>query len=94
RLVVIGAPAEVTAQHYRGRVTPGAVMATLSAFECRYDLPIHWAMTPEAAALQVESWVWWYSREVVKSANALLSGLPVPQPPLEAITSAPKQLSA
>lgn len=80
RLVIVGHRAEITAQHYRGRTTPKAILNTLAAFEARYDLPVIWCPTPEAAALQVESWVWWYSREVVKAANELLTGTKNPEP--------------
>jgi DNA excision repair protein ERCC-4 len=83
RLLIVGTPGEVTAQHYRGRVTPKVVMNTLSAFDVRYA-PVVWCLTPEAAALQIESWAWWYSREVVKAANALLAGMPdAAEPQLE-----------
>ncbi|MDB6110473.1 MAG: hypothetical protein JWR69_2223 [Pedosphaera sp.] len=74
RLLVIGERADVAAQRYRGSVSPKAVLATLAAFEARYDVPVVWCPTPEAGALQVESWAWWYSREVVKAANGLLAG--------------------
>jgi DNA excision repair protein ERCC-4 len=71
RLVIIGSRAEILAQRYRSRMAPKAVLHTLSAFEVRYDLPICYFPTPEAAALQVESWLWWISREIVNNANAL-----------------------
>lgn len=74
RLLIVGTPGEVTAQHYRGRVSPTAVLHTLNAFEVRYDLPVVWIATPEAAATQIENWIWWYARELVKTANAMLTG--------------------
>jgi len=53
---------------------PKAVLATLGAFEIRYDLPIVFAETSESAALEVERWAWWAAREVAENANMLLRG--------------------
>ena len=75
RLLVIGDEAEVLAGHYRSNVKPKAVLNTLSAFEARYDIPVVWSASPESAALLVESWAWWVSREIVASANDLLRGV-------------------
>ena len=75
RLLVIGDEAEVLAGHYRSNIKPKAVLSTLSAFEARYDLPIVWSASPANAALLVERWAWWFSREIVASANDLLRGI-------------------
>ena len=69
RLLIIGSPADVESGQYRSRMNPRAVLHTLAAFEVRYDLPIVWASTPEAGALKVESWAWWFAREIVNAAN-------------------------
>jgi ERCC4-type nuclease len=74
RLLVIGSREDVAAGHYYSRIAPKAVLATLGAFEVRYDLPVVFAETSESAALQVERWVWWFSREMVENANMLLRG--------------------
>jgi hypothetical protein len=50
------------------------VLATLAAFEVRYDLPVVFAETPQEAATIVERWVWYFSRQVVEDANDLLRG--------------------
>jgi DNA excision repair protein ERCC-4 len=71
RLIVIGSRGEIEMQRYRSRMAPRAVLATLSAFEVRYDLPICYFPTPEAAALQVESWLWWIAREIDRNATRL-----------------------
>lgn len=71
RLVVVGNRAEIELQRYRSRMAPKAVLHTLSAFEVRYDLPIVYFPDAAAAALQVESWLWWVAREILKNANAL-----------------------
>jgi hypothetical protein len=73
RLLVVGTREDIAAGHYHSKIAPKAVLATLGAFEVRY-LPIVFADTPEAGAREVERWAWWYSREVVESANDLLRG--------------------
>jgi ERCC4-type nuclease len=72
RLVVIGSRAEIEVQRYRSRIAPKSVLNTLSAFEFRYALPICFFPTVEDMALQVESWIFWTARQVLKDANALL----------------------
>jgi ERCC4-type nuclease len=73
RLLVIGSREDIAAGHYHSRIAPKAVLATLGAFEARY-LPIVFAETPEAGALLIEQWAWYYGREVVENANGLLRG--------------------
>ena len=73
RLLVVGAPAEVTAHHYRGNLSPKAVMGSLSAWEARFDVPVVWSPPHEAAAV-VQRWAWYYAREVVGQVNALWRG--------------------
>src|SRR6516162_282751 len=51
RLLVVGSREDIAAGHYHSRIAPKAVLATLSAFEVRYDLPVVFADTPAAAAL-------------------------------------------
>jgi ERCC4-type nuclease len=72
RLLVIGRRADVDAGRYHSKMTPRAILNSLAAFEVRYDLPIVWTPTPEAAALLVESWCYWFAREVVERCGDLL----------------------
>jgi ERCC4-type nuclease len=74
RLLVVGSREDIAAGLYRSRINPKAVLATLSAFEVRYDLPVVFANSPQEAATMVERWVFWFSREVVENANNLLRG--------------------
>lgn len=39
RLLVVGSEAEILAGQYHSNINPKAVMATLCAFEVRYDVP-------------------------------------------------------
>lgn len=73
RLLVVGARAEIDQHRYRSNVRPAAVLATLSAFEIRYDIPVVWTLTPEEAGQLMESWVWWMAREIVKESAALVA---------------------
>jgi ERCC4-type nuclease len=54
RLLVIGSREDVAAGRYHSRIAPKAVLATLSAFEVRYDLPVVFADTPEDGAHAIE----------------------------------------
>jgi len=76
RLVVIGSRAEIELQRYRSRITPRSVLNSLSAFEVRYDLPICYFRTPEEMARQIESWLFWVARQVLKDADGLLKAAP------------------
>jgi ERCC4-type nuclease len=74
RLLVIGSREDIAAGLYHSRINPKAVLATLAAFEIRYSIALVFCSSPEEAATMVERWVWWFSREVVENANALLRG--------------------
>jgi len=74
RLLVVGCPGEIAAQHYRGNTSPKSVLHTLAAFEVRYDLPVVFEPTPETAAARIESWAFWFTRECLKTADAIRDG--------------------
>src|ERR1700730_7263965 len=74
RLVIIGSRGLIEAQRYRSRIAPKAVLATFSVFEIRWDIPIIFCETPEAAALQIERYAFYFVRECVKRANDLIRG--------------------
>lgn len=71
RLLIIGPRAEIERGNYKSRITPAAVLGSLSAFEIRYDIPVVWTPSPETAARQVEVWAWYFSREAVERVNHL-----------------------
>jgi DNA excision repair protein ERCC-4 len=71
RLLVVGSEAEILKGDYRSNIKPQAVIGTLRAFEMRYDLPVVFSQTPELAARQVESWAFWFAREIVEVVNNL-----------------------
>jgi DNA excision repair protein ERCC-4 len=68
RLLIVGTRQEIETANYRSNIKPQSVLHSLNAFECRYDVPVVFCHDPTAAAIQVESWVMWYAREVTKSA--------------------------
>jgi len=74
RLLVIGTRAEIEAGAYRSSIRPAAVLGTLAAFEIRFDIPVVFADTPEAAARLVECWCWYAAREHIRGMNDLLKG--------------------
>ena len=72
RLLIVGTRKDIQTHQYRTNVNPRAILASLSAFEVRYDVPVVFEPTPDAAARRVESWVWWAAREHVENMNTLL----------------------
>lgn len=78
RLLIAGAEAEIKTHRYRGNANPKAILHSVRAFEVRYDVPVVWQPFPEKAAEQVESWAWWFSREVLKAAESLAASASSP----------------
>jgi len=74
RLLVVGTREDIAAGRYHSRIAPKSVLATLGAFEVRYSIPVVFCSSPEEAAMSIERWVWWFTREVVESANNLFRG--------------------
>ncbi len=68
RLLIVGTEEDILQANYRSAIKPQAVIATLCAFEARYDLPVVYKATPKLAARQIESWAWWFARECLLSA--------------------------
>lgn len=71
RLLIIGTELEIQQGVPFSRIRPASVFGSLSAWECRFDVPIVWCHTPEAAAVRVERWVCYFASELVKSVNGL-----------------------
>jgi DNA excision repair protein ERCC-4 len=74
RLLIVGTEAQIQEGQYCSNIKPQAVMATLGAFEARYDLPVVFKPNPELAAAQVERWAYWFTREMVEVVNDLWRG--------------------
>jgi len=72
RLLILGSRAEIELQRYHSWVSPKAVLGSLAAWECRYDVPVVYASSPVEAARMVEGWAFYFSREYVRAANELL----------------------
>jgi DNA excision repair protein ERCC-4 len=75
RLLIVGTEAEIQEGQYCSNIKPQAVMATLGAFEVRYDLPVVFKPSPELAAAQIERWAYWFAREMVGVVNDLWRSL-------------------
>jgi DNA excision repair protein ERCC-4 len=71
RLLVVGSEAEILAGQYHSNIKPNAVMASVCAFEVRYDLPVVFVPTAQAGARLVERWAFYFARETVAAVNDL-----------------------
>jgi hypothetical protein len=71
RLLLVGSEAEILASQYHSNIKPNAVLATLYAFEVRYDLPVVFVPTAQAGASLVERWAFYFTREAVGVTNDL-----------------------
>jgi len=83
RLLVVGGLLDIEAHRYRSRASPRAIIASLTAFEVRYSLPVCFRETPEAAAVQIERWALYFVRErlIAASETMRLYGEQAPTPP-------------
>jgi DNA excision repair protein ERCC-4 len=81
RLLIVGAAKDIETHGYHSNVKPGAVLASLYAFEARYNVPVVFKATPEQAARQVEVWIWYYARELVENTNAIYRATKAAMPP-------------
>jgi single-strand DNA-binding protein len=71
RQLVVGTEEALAAGCYRSAIALKAVMASLGAWEARFDLPVVFSPTPEAAAAQIEHWAHWVNREYLVIAERL-----------------------
>jgi hypothetical protein len=71
---MVGSEAEILAGRYHSNIKPTAVLATVCAFEVRYDLPVVFAPTAQAGARLVERWVFYFARQAVETVNNLWRG--------------------
>ena len=72
RLLVIGREDDIHLGCYHSSINPRSVLATIAAFEIRYDTPVVFCQTASLAARRVEEWAYWFAREFVLAANDLL----------------------
>ena len=72
RLLIVGTVDQIEAHDYRSQAEPKAIIASVTAFEVRYSLPVTFCPTPQAAALQVERWAFYFMRERLKNASEIV----------------------
>ncbi len=72
RLLIVGTLADIEAHRYRSQTNPKSVIASVTAFEIRYQLPVCYCPTPEAAAAQIERWALYFVRERLIAASETL----------------------
>jgi ERCC4-type nuclease len=80
RLVIIGSEREISRGLVHSRINPASILATIAAFEVRYDCPIVFCPTAESAARKIETWAFWFARETVESVNNLYRSRRKPDP--------------
>lgn len=68
RLLIVGHRQDIVSGDYRSKASPKSILASLSAFEVRYDIPVVFANEKAAADLVVR-WAYWFAREVKKNAQ-------------------------
>ena len=83
RLLIVGTLSDIEAHRYRSQANPKSVIASVTAFEIRYQLPVCYCPTPEAAAVQIERWAVYFLRERLIAASEILLryGEHAPAPP-------------
>ena len=83
RLLIVGTLADIEAHRYRSQTNPKSVIASVTAFEIRYQLPVCYCPTPEAAAAQIERWATYFVRERLIAASETMRryGEQAPTPP-------------
>jgi ERCC4-type nuclease len=83
RLLIVGTLSDIEAHRYRSQANPKSVIASVTAFEIRYQLPVCYCPTPEAAAVQIERWAFYFQRErlIAASETLRLYGEQAPAPP-------------
>lgn len=72
RLLVVGTLADLEEHRYRSLANPKAVVGSLFAFEARFDVPVCFSASPEAAAVQIERWAVYFLRERLIAASETL----------------------
>ena len=73
RLLIIGLRSDIVAGNYRSKASPKSILASLNAFEVRYDIPVVFASEEKAAELVVR-WGYWMAREIRKNAEKITGG--------------------
>jgi len=72
RLLVGGSEEDIFRCRYHSSIEPKSVLATLAAWEVRFDVSVVFIACPRLAGRKIESWAYWFSREYILAANNLL----------------------
>lgn len=76
RLLIIGSEADVLAHNYPSQLNPKSVLHTVRAFEARY-VPVVWEPCPARAAELVETWAFWFYRELIKVGGSVANPISI-----------------
>jgi ERCC4-type nuclease len=72
RLLVTCSESEIEYGDWRSKITPKVVRNTLAAIEAR-GVPVVFAPSVEEASRRIEYWAFWYAREYLRSAKAIIN---------------------
>lgn len=73
RLLIVGTQEDIAEGRYTSSATPASVLASLATWEARYDLPIVFEPTPDAAGMTVANWISAFAREIVRDAGNVIA---------------------
>jgi DNA excision repair protein ERCC-4 len=71
RILITGTEDDITLHRYTSKANPKSVLQSLLAFEVRYEVPVVWGGPPERCALLIQSWAFWFAREIKAAAKHL-----------------------
>jgi DNA excision repair protein ERCC-4 len=90
RIIVLANRSDIEQQRYRSKITPQAVLATITTIEVRWNIPVMFCETEKEAALAIERYAYFFVREYIKRVNDLVRGSreaeQPPEPPADTFT--------
>jgi len=71
RLLIVGSISDIESRNYHSVIHPASILGSLSAWEVRFNIPVVFEPTPAHAALRIERWAHYFTREIVNAHAAL-----------------------
>jgi len=82
RLLIIGSEREIEMGSSRAKgINPKAILHSLHAIEAR-GVPVVFAPSPAKAALLIERWAYWFTRESLKKSQAISKSYEITSKPI------------
>lgn len=73
RVLIVGDQSDIIEHNYRSQAKPKAVLHSVYAFECRYNIPFLFCRDAKQAAVLAERWAFWFHREQLKNLEGALA---------------------